>query len=78
VFTIRVEDDEPLTLVELITRGGAVAASSTYSAGETTVDWTPELPVAAGQWYYVKVTETDLLDGEPPSQTAVSAPIWFE
>lgn len=74
VFTIFIEDDEPLTLVELISNGGAVAFSTTPAPGETEVSWEPEATVAAGQWYYVKVTESDVLDGEPPSQAGRQRP----
>jgi hypothetical protein len=78
VFTIRIVDDEPITLVELIANGGVTAFSTTPAPGATEVEWSPEASVVAGQWYYVKVTEADEFDGEPPTQTAVSAPIWFD
>ena len=78
VFTIRVEDDEPLTHVELVSNGGVVVVDTTPAPDATEVSWEPEVTVAAGQWYYVKVTEADVLDGEPIHQTAVSAPLWFD
>jgi hypothetical protein len=78
VFTIRVVDDEPITLVELVSNGGAVIFNHVPPPDATEVTWEPEVWVTAGQWYYVKVTGTDLLDAEPPSQTAVSAAIWFD
>ena len=45
--------------------------------GTMDVSWDPEVGVASGDWFFVKVAESDLLDGESPVQMAVTAPIWI-
>jgi hypothetical protein len=78
VFTVRIVDDEPITSVELVSNGGSVVADMTPDPGAIEVSWDPEISVAGGNWYYVKVSESDELDGEGPVQMAVTAPIWID
>jgi len=76
-FTIHVVDDEPITLVELVSNGGTVVSSLTPPPDSTDVAWDPTAAVSSGDWFFVKVTESDILDGEPPVQMAVTAPFWI-
>ncbi len=77
-FTVIVEDDEPITYLELITNGGAVVNSKTLEDDERIVSWHPTVEVPGKAYYYLQVTTLNEWeeDGEDPVQIAVTAPIW--
>jgi hypothetical protein len=77
-FTIRVSDDEPIVSLDLVSNGGTVVNTLTPPAGSMDVVWEPAVPSGTGKWYYLLVTATDVNDGEPPVQKAVTAPIWID
>ena len=52
--------------IELISDGGIVSASKTFSSNS--VSWNPQL-ASKYKYYYVRITETD-------GDIAVTAPIW--
>ncbi len=77
-FTVIVEDDEPITYLELVTTGGAVVNSKAFEDEETIVSWYPTVEVLGDAYFYVQVTTTNVWeeDGSDPEQIAVTAPIW--
>ncbi len=80
-FTVAVEDDEPISRLELITHGGIVAASADNDGtwGDGTAAWNPVLQVTESSYYFLRVYENDVHDDEGDgsgSQVAVTAPIW--
>ncbi|MCP4133814.1 MAG: CehA/McbA family metallohydrolase [bacterium] len=76
-FTIAVRDNEAITKLELITNNGAVAASKSYSGGETEILWAPVVEVVNGDYFFVRVTESNTLDNDSDVQIALTAPIWI-
>jgi hypothetical protein len=80
--SIRVEDPDGLavTLVEVVSDGGAVAAS--LAADAPVVEWSPTLTSDTARYYYVRVmtesNEASVLASRPGSVgiTAVTAPVW--
>lgn len=62
-----------ITLVEIVSDGGAVVASAPTHAN--TVDLTFSLPSSAATYYYVRVTTASSLGGGP-GVTAWTAPVW--
>jgi len=76
-FQVKVVDDEPIQRLELITRGGAVAAMVEPPAGATRYCWFPVVNVSSDGYYFLKVTSEDVLDDEGPVQVAVTAPIYI-
>jgi hypothetical protein len=90
VLTVMVNDDEPVTSLEIITNGGKVAAIKEYKNGEKSVLWQVAVPCKAGSYFFVKTTSADSLNDELSNltfpdedrsngtQVAVSAPIWIE
>jgi hypothetical protein len=67
---VRVNDpdsDDVITKVEIISNGGRVVKSESFSSNS--VDWTFELSSLQG-YYYVRVTQAD-------KQIAVTAPVWL-
>ncbi|MCP4132515.1 MAG: CehA/McbA family metallohydrolase [bacterium] len=79
-FYIEVTDNEEITKLELISNGGTVAAEQTYSGGETTVVWTPEIPIDGDAYYFVRVTEHNTIETSTDGdvQLSVTAPIWIK
>jgi hypothetical protein len=80
-FTVAVEDDEPITRLEVITRGGTVAASAEDDGtwGDGTAAWNPVLQVTEPSYYFLRVYENDVHDDEGDGsgvEVAVTAPIW--
>jgi len=68
-FSINIDDedeDDIISKVEIITNGGRVAESKTFS--DNVAMWTFELPSDQG-YYYVRVTQAD-------KNIAVTAPVW--
>ena len=76
-FEVRVSDDEPVVELSIITNGGKIAASKMCSGNDVT--WNPVISVKKGNYYFLKVTGTNLLDANDSSSTqvAVTAPIWI-
>ena len=69
---------DAVTLVEIVSDGGAVVRSLTLSpaAGSRTVTWTAKgLPVKAGYFWVRVSTASDDVNGRP-GVTAWSAPVW--
>lgn len=67
---VRVNDpdsDDVITKVEIISNGGRVVKSKSFSSNS--VDWTFDLPSLQG-YYYARVTQAD-------KQMAVTAPVWI-
>ncbi|MDJ0761821.1 MAG: CehA/McbA family metallohydrolase [Myxococcota bacterium] len=75
-FFVQVIDDEPITLVEIISNGGITVAEFKPEANATSVTWQPKLQPKRG-YYYVQVTEKDVFDDDGEYQLAVTAPIWI-
>lgn len=61
------EATDSISKIEVITTGGAVAASSAFASN--VVNWSTQIP-ATNKYYYIKVTESD-------GDFAFSAPIWI-
>lgn len=74
---VKVVADEPLTLIRVVTDGGATAAELLPDEGESSVLWYPQVDTATSTYFYVEVTEEDIHDDDGPVQMAVSAPIWL-
>ncbi len=77
VFDVLVEDDEPIERIEIIGRQGKVVAQQAYPRRTLSAAFQPVVPVEAGEYFYVKVTERNELDPGGDLQIAVSAPIWI-
>jgi hypothetical protein len=77
-FTTIVEDDEPISQLELVTNGGTVAASRFITDTRTIVSWSPSVEIFGQAYFYLQVTGVNerLEDGDEPAQIAVTAPIW--
>lgn len=79
-ISIEDPDGEPVTLVEVVTDGGEVAASLVADA--PLVEWSPTLRSETARYYYVRVTtesnEASTLASQPGEVgvTAVTAPVW--
>ncbi len=73
-------DGQAITLVEIVTDGGQVAAS--LVANGPVVEWTPTLSSATARYYYVRVTTESNEASVQASRkggegiTAVTAPVW--
>ncbi len=73
-------DGQAITLVEIVTDGGEVAAS--LATNGPVVEWTPTLTSATARYYYVRVTsesnEAAVLASHNGGEgiTAVTAPVW--
>jgi histidinol phosphatase-like PHP family hydrolase len=76
-FTIYIEDDEPITTVEIVSKYGNVVLRKACHTSQ--VVWEPILPVTEDTFFYVKITEQDRLYDELSSQAqvTVTAPIWI-
>ncbi|MCP4604796.1 MAG: CehA/McbA family metallohydrolase [Proteobacteria bacterium] len=78
-FTIRVTDDEPVELLELVSNRAEVVATFVPKEEIGPIYWYPEVTVAPSSYYYLRVTGEDSNDdGANDQQMAVTAPIWFE
>ncbi|MBU1172082.1 MAG: hypothetical protein KKD44_21205, partial [Proteobacteria bacterium] len=75
---VQVDDNEPITQLEIIDASGSTIASTTPSS--TFVEWNPLLTVTADNYYFLKVTQDDTHHDEPSYsfQIAVTAPIWLD
>lgn len=80
VYTASIHIDDPdgvasdaITLVEIISDGGAVVASMPGSG--TVFDWTVTLESDSSSYYYVRVTTASWLSGGE-GVTAWTAPVW--
>jgi hypothetical protein len=80
--SVSIEDPDGLaiTLVEIVTDGGEVAAS--LAANAPVVEWKPTLASATARYYYVRVTTESNDAGVQAAHpgdvgiTAVTAPVW--
>ena len=78
-YTARIHIEDPdgaadaITLVELVSDGGAVVAS--LSADDATIDWEVLLDSESSRYYYIRVTTASGIDGLP-GVTAWTAPVW--
>lgn len=74
---IRIEDNEPVTAIDLYDQSGFCIA--TTCPGSNVVDWRAELTVTENNYYYLIITENDTNNDDPASalQLAVTAPIWL-
>lgn len=74
---IHIEDNEPITAIDLYDQSGYCIATTCPSA--TVVDWRPVLSVSDNAYYYIIITENDTRNDDPASdiQLAVTAPIWL-
>jgi hypothetical protein len=89
VLTVMVNDDEPLTSLEIITNNGTVIAQKSFSSDETSALWQVAVPCQNGVYFFLKATEKDTLGDELNNRTftdvdrtngtqvAVTAPIWI-
>lgn len=77
-LTIAVEDDEPITRVEVVTNRGAIAAERSFGR-DRAVSWKPTVSVIGRTFLFVKVYQRNLrdADGGHNTQIAVTAPIWL-
>ena len=83
-----VNDDEPITSLEIITNNGEVIAQNDFPEDETSVVWQVIVPCQNGSYFFLKATEKDTLNDEfnmrtftdvdrtNGTQVAVTAPIW--
>jgi hypothetical protein len=74
-LTIEVTDDENITKIEVITNGGAIAASSYFN--DSYVLYEPTVSVSGSCYFYVKVYENNTLDSDLGEQITITSPIWF-
>ncbi len=76
---IRVEDDEPISKIEIISYDDTLVTSLTVSGTQNYVEWNPVLNVNSDAFYYVKVYGADTNNDESAysEQIAVTAPIWL-
>jgi hypothetical protein len=84
-----VNDDEPITSLEIITNNGTVIAQKSFTDDETSVVWQVAVPCHNGSYFFLKATEKDTLNDELNNRTfpdvnrtngtqiAVTAPIWI-
>jgi hypothetical protein len=74
---IHIEDPDgaadAITLVEIVSDGGAVVAST--APNTAVVDWTPTLASSTARYFYVRVTTASNSSGGP-GLTAWTAPVW--
>lgn len=75
-FTVKVEDNEPILKLQLITNGGNVVSEHIPPEGTNSATWNPEIMVSKNGYYFLKVISTDVLDNDGPEQIAVTAPVW--
>ncbi len=76
-LSIYVEDDEPIVSIEVVSRAGQVVARKEVGARQ--VAWEPTLPVTDDTFFYLRITERDVLFDEIVHlhQVTVTAPIWL-
>jgi len=76
-FTVKVEDNEPVKKLQLITNGGIVVSENIITGDQNSVTWSPEIMANTSGYYFLKVISTDVLDDDGPEQIVVTAPIWI-
>ncbi len=77
-FAVKVEDNEPIVKLQLISHSGTVVAETTpEESGTTLMRWFPEVTVPQSAYFFLKVISEDLLDDDGPEQVVVTAPIWI-
>lgn len=78
-FSIKVEDDEPVQEMQLVTKEGTVVAD--MEPGEEddpmSIFWFPEVTVNESSYFFLKVISEDIHDDDGPVQIALTAPIWI-
>jgi hypothetical protein len=77
-FEVGVEDDEPVTRIELLDRSGSVVDSFVPPAGQSRVTAHFTVHVSEHDCFYVKVYQEDTNGDEPghDHQITLSSPIW--
>lgn len=75
-FTVKVEDNEPVNKLQLITNGGIVVSEFVPPADQNSVTWNPEVIINKSGYYLLKVISADILDNDGPEQVAITAPVW--
>lgn len=76
-FTVKIEDNEPVKELQIISNGGNVIANSIIEGKQNSVTWNPEIMVNMNSYYFLKVISEDVLDNDGPDQIAVTAPVWI-
>lgn len=76
-FTVKIEDNEPVKELQIISNGGNVVANSIIEGKQNSVTWNPEIMVNMNSYYFLKVISEDVLDNDGPDQIAVTAPVWI-
>lgn len=77
VFKIDVEDNEPISTIELITNGGVLADNISLNNVFNNFSWNPVVHVEGRSYFYVRITSLNLYEDDLPEQISVTAPIWF-
>lgn len=77
-FSVKVNDDEPIAGLRIVSNGGSTAAQYEPFEEATSVLWEPEVTVGSSTYFFMEVTEVDLHDDDGPMQMAVTAPIWVD
>jgi hypothetical protein len=65
---------DAITLVEIVTDGGAVVAS--MPGGDSSISWTVTLDSIDARYFFVRVTTASPLNEDAPGVTAWTAPVW--
>ncbi len=76
-FTVKIEDNEPVKELQIISNGGNVVANSIIEGKQNSVTWNPEIMVNMNSYYFLKVISEDVLDNDGPDQIALTAPVWI-
>jgi len=76
-LTIYIEDDEPVKKVEILSNNGKVVLKKEFNTHQ--VAWEPILAIHKETFFYLKITEQDILYDEilHKEQITVTAPIWI-
>jgi len=77
MLKVDVEDNEPISTIELITNMGALADYIIINNSFTSYSWNPVVHVTGKSYFYIKITSQNLLEDDLPEQVSVTAPIWF-
>lgn len=81
---VMVNDDEPITDIQIITNTGYVVAAQPFMNGEKSVIFKTVVPCAEGDYFFARITGSDTNNDEElaksglKSQVAVTAPIWIK
>ncbi|MBD3314535.1 MAG: hypothetical protein GF344_02000 [Chitinivibrionales bacterium] len=78
-FNVVVDDDEPITKIELLNRAGTILDTHVPPSGQTDVSTVFSIEVEENDCFYVKVYQDDTNndDTEYSRQITIGAPIWI-